>query len=142
MADTELLEDRLRLMGLAYKRLVEGSESLLELNSLSQTEKLLLKLVSGLYRRRLSQLPESTQVAAVLPDERPKGESLALFKESMMEAAVEAALGGHDLGQWEHTESGYQAGCKLCQATTWVGGNGLRYTLLEDSCPGREGERV
>lgn len=59
-------------------------------------------------------------------------------KEAMLEAAIEAALGGHDLAPWEQLdESGneYQAHCKLCLKTTWVGSS-LRYSILEDTCPG------
>ncbi len=53
-----------------------------------------------------------------------------------MEAAVEAALGGHDLGEWQPQENGYQAACRVCGATTWVGEKGLRYSLLADVCVG------
>ena len=63
-------------------------------------------------------------------------ESLSRLKESMLEAQVEAALGGHNLAPWESTENGYQAVCQLCQASTWVKTNGLRYSLLANTCPG------
>lgn len=54
----EQVENRLRLMGQAYRQLVEGSEALLEMDRLYWTEKLLLKLVRSLYRQRLSRLGE------------------------------------------------------------------------------------
>ena len=56
----------------------------------------------------------------------------------MLEAVVEAALGGHDLEAWEQLDAErneYQARCKLCHKTTWVG-RSLRYSILEDTCPG------
>ncbi len=69
-------------------------------------------------------------------DNKSDDESLARLKESMLEAQVEAALGGHDLAEWEQTGNGYQAICRLCQSTTWVKMNGLRYSLLANTCPG------
>lgn len=63
-------------------------------------------------------------------------------KEAMLEAVIEAALGGHDLGAWERVDDDgneFQARCKLCGMTTWVGGS-LRYSILEDTCPGWVGE--
>lgn len=59
-------------------------------------------------------------------------------KEAMLEALVEAALGGHDLDPWEQLDDDgneYQARCRVCGRTTWVGGS-LRYSILEDVCPG------
>lgn len=52
----------------------------------------------------------------------------------LIEAAAEAALGGHDLGQWQQVENGWQATCRLCEFTVWVGDDGMRYSLLEDEC--------
>ena len=56
----------------------------------------------------------------------------------MWEIAVEAALGGHDLGAWAVTEDGrgWQAECRLCAMTAWVGASGVMYVLLADRCPG------
>ena len=51
-----------------------------------------------------------------------------------LEAMAEAALGGHELGEWEQVENGWQVVCKLCKSTTWIGENGLRYSLLGESC--------
>ena len=67
------------------------------------------------------------------------------FKEAVLEALVEAALGGHDIGPQEPVETvtgGYEAKCRLCEATSWVGDNGLRYSLLEDTCSSREREEL
>lgn len=56
------------------------------------------------------------------------------MREAHLEAMAEAALGGHELGEWEPVRNGWQAACKRCQATTWIGENGLRYRLLGESC--------
>ena len=64
------------------------------------------------------------------------------LREAILEAQAEAALGGHDIGSFQAVDTitgGYEARCKLCQMTTWIGENGLRYSLLEDSCPGWQG---
>ena len=58
----EQVEDRLRLMGQAYRQLQAGSESLLELDRLSWPERLLLQIVRRLYSGRLRQLWELTRV--------------------------------------------------------------------------------
>ena len=61
------------------------------------------------------------------------------LRESLLEAMAEAALGGHELFHWlpveEEHVGGYEATCALCGLTTWVGPEGLRYSLLEDVCP-------
>ena len=62
------------------------------------------------------------------------------LKEAMLEAKAEAALDGHDLGSFEPAETiigGYQAECRLCHSTIWVGDTGLKYSLLEKQCPNR-----
>lgn len=56
-------------------------------------------------------------------------------REAHLEAMAEAALGGHELGQWQQVENGWQAECKRCHMTTWLGTTGLRYSVLEDVCP-------
>lgn len=62
------------------------------------------------------------------------------LQESLLEAMAEAALGGHELGPWETVTDervrGYEAKCGLCGRTTWVSPDGLRYSILEDACPG------
>lgn len=66
------------------------------------------------------------------------------LREAILEAQAEAALGGHDLGPFEPVEdqdgrpNGYEAECRLCKLTSWVGPQGLRYSLLESECPGEE----
>ena len=59
-------------------------------------------------------------------------------RDAMLEAQVEAALGGHDIGPFEEVDNGYQAACRRCDMTSWVGADGVRYSLLEDTCPGAE----
>ena len=63
------------------------------------------------------------------------------FKESVLAAQAEAALGGHELGPFQTADTitgGYEATCTLCQMTTWIGDDGLRYSILADECPGQE----
>lgn len=57
--------------------------------------------------------------------------------EARLEIMVNAAGAGHDLGLWEETPTGdgWQARCRKCGGTIWVGKKGLQYSLLEDVCP-------
>jgi hypothetical protein len=60
-------------------------------------------------------------------------------KESILEVQVNAALAGHDLTGFEPvdtTAGGYQAACRRCGKTVWVGDSGLMYSLLWDGCEG------
>jgi len=61
-----------------------------------------------------------------------------VLKESILEVQVEAHFTGHDLSGFEEvtvTEiGGYQARCRKCGKTVWVGETGLIYSLLGDSC--------
>lgn len=57
---------------------------------------------------------------------------------AILEALAEAALGGHGLAPFAAVENGYQAVCTRCGATSWVGTQGLRYSLLEDICSGNK----
>ncbi len=57
-------------------------------------------------------------------------------KAAQLEAMLDAALGGHEIGEWVEVDNGWQATCNQCQMKTWIGPDGLRYSLLEDSCPG------
>lgn len=59
------------------------------------------------------------------------------LKDAVLEAQVEAALQGHDLGPFEPVDEGHQATCRRCGMTSWLGLNGQRKSLLEDSCPGQ-----
>ena len=64
-------------------------------------------------------------------------------KESMLEIAVAAAAGGHDLGGFglvvDHDDhpNGYQARCRKCDLTVWVDFDGMVFNLLADRCPNR-----
>lgn len=60
--------------------------------------------------------------------------AVGAVKEALLEAMAEAALGGHDLGEWEEVENGWQARCGRCDKTIWIGNEGLRYSMLEDFC--------
>lgn len=52
------MENKFKAMGQAYQQLQEGSETLLEIDGLFWTEKLLLRIVNRLYYTRLNQLGE------------------------------------------------------------------------------------
>lgn len=56
------------------------------------------------------------------------------LKAAILEAQVEAALGGHQLAPFEEVENGYQAICTACGGSIWVGKQGLRYSLLTEEC--------
>ena len=131
MSESQRMQQALQMRARAYRQLLSGSESLLEGDRLYWTEKLLLSLLRELSRRRLQQL------GAAWPQPGPAEEAPAALRESMIEAMAEAALGGHELSQWETVENGYQARCSLCGMTSWLGPDGLRYSILEDECPGQ-----
>jgi hypothetical protein len=65
-------------------------------------------------------------------------------KEAMLKIAVDAAAGGHDLSGFglvldpDGEPNGYQAQCRQCDQTVWVGFDGLMYSLLSDSCPNKD----
>ena len=65
----------------------------------------------------------------------------ARVKANMLEAMVEAALNGHDLGPFEPVDEPgmlkYQAVCHKCANSVYVSSVAL-YSILEDSCPGRK----
>lgn len=128
--DNEQLRETLRGQQRAFRQLVSGSETLLQGRSF-WTERALLIVVHWLYSGRLAHL------SAVVPEMSPT-ESIPnpAVREAMVEAMVEAALGGHELGIWEPVEGGYQATCRGCGMTSWMGNTGLRYSLLEDVCEG------
>ena len=60
--------------------------------------------------------------------------------DSMLEVAVNAAAAGHDLTGFEKVDAavglpdGYEARCRKCGKTAWVGDDGLMYSLLEERC--------
>jgi hypothetical protein len=52
---------------------------------------------------------------------------------AILEVQVDAALANHDLGPFEDVDpeiGGYQAECRRCGKTVWVGKQGLIYSLL------------
>lgn len=125
--DPEEIKTKLKLRQLAYFQLHQGADDLLEDGALFWTERLLLRLVRHLSGIRMQQVGDLGIVDEVKAEDEAKGAHL--------EAMAEAALGGHELGEWERVENGWQATCSRCGQTTWIGNNGLRYGLLEDECP-------
>ena len=124
--DPQSLEQRLVQQRQAYTLLLRGAERLLQLNALFWTERWLLRLVRYLYRRRLEQLG-ATEAQFM---------DTGHLKENMLEAAVEAALQGHELGEWEQvdpTGRAWEARCALCGRTTFVSDT-VRYSVLGESC--------
>jgi hypothetical protein len=81
------------------------------------------------------QLPLDT-VATVCPVCQHKPVRNEAADEAMMELMVNAALAGHDLAEWILVENGngWQAQCRLCKGTAWVGASGVQYSLLSDRC--------
>ena len=65
---SEIME-RLENMGGAYEQLHAGASTLLEIDRLFWTERLLLRLVRGLYGRRLG------QIGGVLSDDKHIGKA-------------------------------------------------------------------
>jgi hypothetical protein len=128
MMDSDALRDRFQAQKRAYQELARSSDLLLA-GHLYWTERILLRLVRVVARQRLAQI--SAVAPAALENHPTPGPD---FRPAMMEAMAEAALGGHELGQWKVVEHGYQATCQRCGMTTWLGNEGLRYSLLEDSC--------
>lgn len=122
----EELKTKLKLKKLAYFQLYQGADDLLENGTLFWTERLLLRLVRRLASERMKQVGDVT----ALDDGTAEREA----REAHLEAMAEAALGGHELGEWEQVENGWQARCSRCGQTTWIGDNGLRYGLLDESC--------
>ena len=69
-------------------------------------------------------------------------EAERILKENLLHCAAEAALGGHDLGEWQQTEGpgivGYEARCKRCKKTAYASQLAV-YSVLADVCPGEGG---
>ncbi len=80
-------------------------------------------------------LPLDTD-ATVCPACRDKPVRNEAADESMMEVMVDAALTGHDLAEWILVEdgNGWQARCRRCHGTVWVGTSGMQYSLLAACC--------
>ena len=58
-------------------------------------------------------------------------------RESVLEIQVNATLSGHDLGPFEPVEvltGGYEARCRNCSQSAWVGDLGIMDSLLEERC--------
>jgi hypothetical protein len=90
-----------------------------------------LIVVAVIYRQagrvKAAEIPESH--LAPLDDARA----------AILEVQVNAALAGHDLGTFavlDTTAGGYEAHCRKCDKSVWVGDQGLIYSLLGESCAG------
>ena len=58
-------------------------------------------------------------------------------KESILSIQVNAALTGHVFGPFEPVKvltGGYEARCRTCNQSAWVGDSGLMYSLLDQKC--------
>ena len=124
------LQKRFSQQRQAYTLLLRGAERLLQLDALFWTERWLLRLVRYLYRRRLEQLG-ATEARFM-----DKGH----LKENMLEAAVEAAVQGHELGEWQQVDEAgreWEARCAVCGRTTFVSDT-VRYSVLGDDCRKRD----
>ena len=58
-------------------------------------------------------------------------------REAILEAQVNAALAGHNLGPFEPVDTltgGYEARCRKCGQTVWVEESGVMYSLLDHEC--------
>jgi hypothetical protein len=64
-------------------------------------------------------------------------------RESILESQVNAALAGYDIGPFEPGVSeagrGWQARCRRCDRSVWVGRNRVMYSLLGECFTGRTG---
>lgn len=62
--------------------------------------------------------------------------------EGMLQIAVNAAAGGHDMTGFEPVQdqdgdpNGHQAVCRRCGLSAWVDDSGMQYSLLAADCPG------
>ena len=82
--------------------------------------------LQNLYRHQLEQL------GATEAQFMDKGH----LKENMLEAAVEAAVQGHELGEWEQVDEAgreWEARCAVCGRTTFVSDT-VRYSVPGESC--------
>ena len=88
--------------------------------------------------KHIIDLPQHTQASccAACWQEHYLAESGA--NDARLEIMINATFNGHDLSEWLLTEAedGWQATCRRCRQTVWVGKKGLRYSLLEETCPG------
>lgn len=68
----------------------------------------------------------------------PRETAVAALKANLLEAMINAALSGHDLGSWEAVEErqlAYQAVCNRCGRSVYVSWQTM-YSILAEQCPG------
>ena len=67
-----------------------------------------------------------------------KESAQARLKENLLECMTIAALGDHDLNEWEQVDDTglkWQSACKKCGLTIYASAQ-AKYNLLADTCPG------
>ena len=81
------------------------------------------------------QLPMDT-TGVVCVDCESDEDEIGSAEETRIEVMVDAAFDGHDLAEWVQTEdrNGWQARCRRCDMTVWVGVSGVQYSLLGEGC--------
>lgn len=115
-------------MKTAYLNLYLGSSDLLKLDAVYWTERLLLIILRNISQKRLQSLN------SLIPDE-PSDTDNRNLRENIIEAQASAALGGHELGEWEilKNNKGFQATCSVCGGSVFVSASTL-YSILTDTC--------
>jgi hypothetical protein len=76
-------------------------------------------------------------LVAVLGRLAPGSRLTESAKATNFEVQVNAALNGHDIGPFEPVDTvsgGYQAVCRRCGKSVWVGDSGVMYSLLGEEC--------
>jgi hypothetical protein len=88
-----------------------------------------LKLVNLLSQKRIQSLN------VILSHELTEVEN-TILRANMLDAQAAAALGGHQLGEWEELEdnAGFQTTCSACGGSVFVSASTL-YSILADTCP-------
>ena len=76
------------------------------------------------------------ELADTVSNGKPTMSDTDQVRAAILQARVNAALSGHDLGPLRLVDDGYQAACRRCGKTVWVGESGLLYSLLGESCGG------
>lgn len=121
---------QLRRMKLGYARLQEGTETLLGPGMVQRGDRLILRTLCRLAAWRLGRIERALPTG--------EAEAEARLKAHMLQAQVEAALQGHELGSWEPADEeglAWQARCGNCGKVVYVSGRRL-HSLLAERCPG------
>lgn len=68
-----------------------------------------------------------------------KQEAMTQLKENFLSCMAAAALGGHELGEWQPVESqplAFQAVCHRCQKSVYASYQ-IIYSILDEICPAK-----